>query len=150
MKPRVFLRGRGLEAGQRRLLAQSVLAALADQSVQSGQLAVVLADRDHSRELNRTYAGQDAPTDVLSFADGSLTPESGEPYLGDVVICLPVALEQAAASGHSPESELALLAVHGVLHLLGYDHGQADQQAAMWEAQRRILDGLGLPDQALP
>jgi probable rRNA maturation factor len=146
----VFLRGRGLETGQRRLLAQSALAALADQGVQRGQLAVVLADRDRSQQLNRAYAGHDAPTDVLSFSDGSVTPESGEPYLGDVVICLPVALEQAAAAGHSPDAELALLAVHGVLHLLGHDHGQADQQAAMWEAQRRILEGLGLPDLARP
>jgi probable rRNA maturation factor len=61
-----------------------------------------------------------------------------------------MALDQAAAAGHSPNSELALLAVHGVLHLLGHDHDRADRKAAMWEAQRRILDRLGLPDLARP
>jgi len=144
MKPRVFLRGDGLPAEQRRLVSLSARAALADQGVSRGQLAIVLADRERMRDLNREYAGQDSPTDVLSFADGSLDPQSGEPYLGDVVICLPVALEQAASAGNSPESELALMAVHGVLHLLGHDHGQPAERAKMWEAQQRVLSGLGL------
>jgi len=144
MKLRVFLRGDGLPAEQRRLVALSARAALADQGVSRGQLAIVLADRERMRDLNREYAGQDSPTDVLSFADGSLDPQSGEPYLGDVVICLPVALEQAASAGNSPESELALMAVHGVLHLLGHDHGQPAERAKMWEAQQRVLSGLGL------
>ena len=144
MMPRVFLRGDGLPAEQRRLVALSARAALDDQGVSRGQLAIVLADRERMRDLNREYAGQDSPTDVLSFADGSLDPQSGEPYLGDVVICLPVALEQAASAGNSPESELALMAVHGVLHLLGHDHGQPAERAKMWEAQQRVLSGLGL------
>ena len=152
MKPRVFLRGDGLPPEQRRLVALSARAALDDQGVSRGHLAIVLADRERMRDLNREYAGQDSPTDVLSFADGSLDPHSGQIYLGDVVICLPVALEQAVSAGHSPESELALLAVHGVLHLLGHDHGQAAERAKMWEAQQRILSGLGLatlPDRAM-
>jgi len=152
MKPRVFLRGEELPLEQRRLVALSARAALDDQGVSRGHLAIVLADRERMRGLNREHAGQDSPTDVLSFADGSLDPQSGQPYLGDVVICLPVALEQAASAGHSQESELALLAVHGVLHLLGHDHGQAAARAKMWEAQQRILNGLGLaplPDRAV-
>ena len=144
MKPRVFLRGDGLPAEQGRLVTLSARAALDDQGVSRGQLAIVLADRERMRDLNREYAGQDSPTDVLSFADGSLDPQSGEPYLGDVVICLPVALEQAVSAGNSPESELALLAVHGVLHLLGHDHGQPAERAKMWEAQQRALSSLGL------
>jgi len=152
MRPRVFLRGDGLPPKQRRLVTLSARAALEDQGVSRGQLAIVLADRERMRNLNREYAGQDSPTDVLSFADGSLDPQSGQPYLGDVVICLPVALEQAASAGHPAESELALLAVHGVLHLLGHDHGRAAEQEKMWEAQQRILGGLGLasgPDRAM-
>jgi probable rRNA maturation factor len=144
MKPRVFLRGDGLPPEQRRLVTHSARATLEDQGVSRGHLAIVLADRERMQDLNREYAGQDSPTDVLSFTDGSLDPQSGQPYLGDVVICGPVALEQAATAGHSPESELALLAVHGVLHLLGHDHGQAAERAKMWEAQQRILSGLGL------
>src|SRR4030043_687574 len=117
MKPRVFLRGDGLPAEQGRLVTLSARAALDDQGVSRGQLAIVLADRERMRDLNREYAGQDSPTDVLSFADGSLDPQSGEPYLGDVVICLPVALEQAASAGNSPESERARMAVNGGLPL---------------------------------
>jgi probable rRNA maturation factor len=65
-------------------------------------------------------------------------------YLGDIIISLPYAARQAAAAGHKTESELQLLAVHGTLHLLGYDHAIPEEKAAMWDAQTAALTQLGL------
>jgi probable rRNA maturation factor len=110
-------------------------------------LALVVTDDEALRALNRAYLGIDAPTDVLSFGGESpdfVSAPDAEPYLGDVVISYPRAQAQAEAAGHPVEAELALLVVHGVLHLLGYDHVRSDDRAAMWERQAHILAGLGL------
>lgn len=108
-------------------------------------LTIVVTDTQSVQALNAQYLGDDAPTDVLSFPaeEDPATRESGEPpYLGDVLIALPVAEQQARAAGHSTQAELHLLTVHGVLHLLGYDHETPDQQAEMWVLQSRALDAL--------
>lgn len=84
-------------------------------------LTLVLAGDDAVRRLNRTFRGKDKPTDVLSFPLGETGPD-GKHYLGDIVIAVPVAGRQARAKGHSLDRELRLLAIHGYLHLLGYDH----------------------------
>lgn len=148
MKPKVSLRG-AASAQQRRMIAQAAQAALADQTIAKGELAIALVDRDRMQQLNRAFAGTDRPTDVLSFPDGSIDPQTGQLYLGDVVICLPIAMEQAAEAGHSPDSELAVLVVHGVLHLLGHDHQLPADKQRMWEAQRRILAELGVVDRTV-
>ena len=109
-----------------------------------GDLTVVLADDAQLRELNRRYLGVDAPTDVLSFASGESDPESGSLYRGDVVISIPRAEAQASVARHSLETEVQLLVVHGVLHLLGFDHADPAGKAAMWKAQDRALEILGL------
>ena len=70
--------------------------------------------------------------------------ERSETYLGDIIIALPYAARQAAAAGHAAEAELQLLAVHGTLHLLGYDHASPEEKAAMWSAQTAVLTQLGL------
>lgn len=111
-----------------------------------GDAAIVLTDDEQLRELNRQYLGVDAPTDVLSFPSGETDPDTGEIYLGDVVISIPRAEAQATAAGHVLEAEVQLLVVHGVLHLLGYDHADAKGKAAMWAAQGRALKALGLAD----
>jgi probable rRNA maturation factor len=112
----------------------------------TGDLTIVLTDEAQLHELNRQYLGVDAPTDVLSFPSGDADPETGKTYLGDVVLSVPHAELQARAGGHKLEAEVQLLVVHGVLHLLGHDHASAADKAAMWAAQARVLDALGLAD----
>lgn len=108
-----------------------------------GDLSLILGDDDQLHELNLQFRGVDAPTDVLSFPDGAVDPDSGQPYLGDILISVPRAEAQAAAGGHPLVDELQLLVVHGVLHLLGYDHTDEDEKARMWELQAQILNDLG-------
>jgi len=108
------------------------------------ELSIVLTDDAHLHELNRDYLGVDAPTDVLSFPASETDPETGARYLGDILISIPRAQAQADAAGHPLDSEVQLLVVHGVLHLLGYDHDAAEEKARMWKAQAEILEGLGL------
>ena len=107
-------------------------------------LSIVLTDDARLRQLNREYLNIDAPTDVLSFPASESDPETGTPYLGDILISIPRAREQAGAAGHALESEVQLLVVHGVLHLLGHDHAKANEKKKMWKAQAAILKELGL------
>ena len=102
-------------------------------------LTIVLTDDNQLKELNREFMEIDAPTDVLSFPSGELDLDSGNLYLGDVIISYPRAMEQAQAAGHQVDAELELLTVHGVLHLLGYDHADEEDKARMWSAQDEIL-----------
>jgi probable rRNA maturation factor len=108
-------------------------------------LTVVLAGDELLRALNRDHRGQDRPTDVLSFPAGEDDHEPGAPpYLGDVVIAVPQAEVGAAAAGHARAEELVLLAVHGVLHLLGYED---DTDAGATEMVRREIQlGVRRPD----
>jgi probable rRNA maturation factor len=116
------------------------------EAVVSAALSVVITDDDEVHELNRTYRQVDRPTDVLAFAayegDPFVEPEEATPYLGDVIISYPRAAEQAVSHGHSVRQELALLIVHGTLHLLGYDHAQEEETRRMWARQEAILDGV--------
>jgi len=92
------------------------------------EISVVLCDDPFIQTLNAEYRGKDRPTDVLSFA------QEDADILGDIVISLPTAARQAEAAGWPLESEIALLGIHGLLHLLGYDDETA---AGAWEMQRR-------------
>ncbi|MFL7870595.1 MAG: rRNA maturation RNase YbeY, partial [Anaerolineales bacterium] len=73
-------------------------------------------------------------------------PETARRYLGDILISVPRAEEQARAAGHGLEAEVQLLAVHGTLHLLGYDHAEVEEKARMWKAQAEVLERLGLAE----
>ncbi len=137
------------------LIERAVNAALLHQSQSlDSELTIVLTDDSKIQELNRDYLGIDAPTDVLSFPaseidgselDGSeIDPETGARYIGDIIISLPYAAKSARKAGHPLESEVQLLVVHGVLHLLGHDHAKVKEKARMWKAQREILTQLGL------
>lgn len=106
-------------------------------------LSIVLTDDDHLHELNRQYRGIDAATDVLSFPSGDIDPDSHQAYLGDILISYPRALAQAEAGGHSLADEIRLLTVHGVLHLLGYDHMEEAEKMEMWRIQDSVLKKLG-------
>lgn len=127
------------------LLERAAQAALEHESQSlDSELSVVLTDDARLHQLNREYLGIDAPTDVLSFPASETDPETGARYIGDILISTPRAQAQANAAGHLLESEVQLLVVHGVLHLLGYDHAQAEEKARMWKAQAEILATLGL------
>jgi probable rRNA maturation factor len=129
----------------RDLLERSTRAALKQQAVSSDtELTIVLTDDARLKELNRDYLGIDAPTDVLSFPASETDPETGAHYIGDILISIPRAKSQATAAGHPLESEVQLLVVHGVLHLLGHDHANEEEKARMWKAQHEILMQLGL------
>ncbi|HXH20504.1 MAG TPA: rRNA maturation RNase YbeY [Dehalococcoidia bacterium] len=113
---------------------------------------VALAGSDSVRELNRLYRGRDEPTDVLSFAAAESAvafPETpGEaPSLGEVVVCLEVAEEQARAAGNPVEAEAAHLVVHGLLHILGYDHEDVAGAERMQAREDELLRGLGYAGQ---
>ena len=113
----------------------------------SGLLTLVITDDKSIQDLNRHFLGRDAPTDVLAFAAQEeagpfvASPEAKE-YLGDVIVSYPRAQEQAEQLGHPEEKEMNLLIVHGILHLLGYDHATPEEKAIMWSRQEAILQKL--------
>jgi probable rRNA maturation factor len=128
-------------------LTSAAEATLEAEGYGTGALTLVVSDDEALRALNRAYLGVDAPTDVLAFggeAPDFVSPPGADVYLGDVVIAYPQAERQAATAGHPIEAELALLVVHGVLHLLGYDHAQTEDKVVMWERQADVLARLGL------
>jgi probable rRNA maturation factor len=108
-------------------------------------LEVTFVDEATMAELNREWMGEEGPTDVLSFPMDELRPgEEGSPtedgVLGDVVVCPAVAAVQATKAGHSVEREMGLLLVHGILHLLGYDHATVVEEKEMFALQEELLD----------
>jgi probable rRNA maturation factor len=108
------------------------------------QLCLRLVDEDEMAELNSTYRAKNGPTNVLSFP-ADLPPELGLPLLGDIVICAPVVAREASAQGKPLAAHWAHMAVHGCLHLLGYDHIEAHDAAVMEALETTILAQLGLP-----
>jgi probable rRNA maturation factor len=112
------------------------------------ELSVMLVDLKHMERLHEVYMGEPGPTDVLAFPQDDLdsgAPVTGsddvpEALLGDVVLCPQVAERQALAAGHSPKAELHLLCTHGILHLLGYDHADAEEEQEMVAVQTRLLE----------
>ena len=107
---------------------------------------LTLTGDEHLREYNRRFRGLDEPTDVLAFAAQEKpsdqrfqAPPGTENWLGDIVISLPRARQQARAAKHSMNDEVRLLAVHGFLHLLGYDHAEPDEAATMQALTTKVL-----------
>lgn len=127
------------------LVEGAALAALQHEG-EDGDLTVVLTDDARLRHFNNEYLGIDAPTDVLAFPASEIDPDNGETYLGDILVSVPRAIEQAKAAAHPLASEVQLLVVHGVLHLLGYDHADSGAKRRMWKVQADVLKGLGLAE----
>lgn len=127
-------------------LETAVVATLQHEKIPSSTLSLLLTGDEQVHQLNREFLDIDRPTDVLSFPAGEPMPGSaGRPrYLGDIALSVPYAQRQAAGRGHSLAAELQLLAVHGVLHLLGYDHARPEEKEKMWAAQAAVLAQLGL------
>jgi len=133
--------------------AKDLLTGLAEQLLkeheipEAAEIGIVFVDDAYIAGLNKQYRGVDAPTDVLSFAMLEGLPMPGdeeEPMLGDVVISLETAQRQAQDFGHSLEREIAYLTVHGVLHLLGYDHQTPPDKEAMRAIEEKALKSVGV------
>lgn len=121
-----------------------VLAALTEvRHRQPAELSIRLVDTDEGRTLNHQYRGRDYATNVLSFPV-ELPPGVTSPLLGDIVLCAPVVAREAHDQGKSVRDHFAHLTIHGVLHLLGHDHGEADAAAAMEALEIRALAALGI------
>jgi len=136
--PRSGVNGRALVATARRLLTAA--------DVANRGLSVSLVDDGRIRRLNRDYRGHDRPTDVLSFPlDGAVLEPSPEPLLGDVVISVETAKRQAAGYDAPLQREIYRLLIHGLLHLMGYDHVEATQRRVMRREERRLAKAIGLP-----
>jgi probable rRNA maturation factor len=133
------------------------------------ELSVLLVDEPAMTELHVRWMGEEGPTDVLAFPMDELRlpqpggahtdhsapdPDAADALLGDVVICPQVAAAQAAEAGHDVQDEIDLLCAHGILHLLGYDHGEPEEHATMFGLQDRLLSswhaGLGADGSAGP
>lgn len=125
-------------------IRQAALATLRHEAVEGpAELSLLLTDSGRVRQLNNDFLGIDRATDVLSFPLDETFPGVGR-HLGDVAIAVPVARAQADAAGHTLEAELALLTIHGVLHVLGYEHSANGDREQMWSLQERLLAELGL------
>lgn len=129
----------------------TVLAVLNHEEVsEQSEVSIVIDNDARLQELNSQFLGIDAPTDVLSFPSDEMDPDAGTPYLGDIIISKPRAQAQADDAGHALEAEIQLLIVHGMLHLLGYDHADAEEKQEMWARQKEILTGLNVQLKRFP
>ncbi|WP_033828382.1 rRNA maturation RNase YbeY [Bacillus andreraoultii] len=134
------------------VILQLLHVAAKEESVdENSELSLSFVDNNRIHEINREYRGIDRPTDVISFALEEQTEEEMDivgndlpRVLGDIIISIPKAKEQAEEYGHSFIRELGFLAVHGFLHLLGYDHGTKEEEREMFHKQEEILKEFGL------
>ena len=148
----------GASASEKVFLDHVIETALEVMGAADATLDLSFVGRAHIRALNNAYRGVDRVTDVLSFPTiekvdlplrkgkypTDLDPETGKVYLGSIVICRVKAKEQAAEYGHSERRELAYLTVHGVLHLLSFDHIAESDKTKMRAAEERVLSVLGI------
>jgi probable rRNA maturation factor len=115
------------------------------------ELSIVLVDEAAMEQLHVQWMDEPGPTDVLSFPMDELRPGTEDALtpaglLGDIVLCPQVAIGQAETAGHSPLDEMLLLTTHGILHLLGFDHAEPDEEKEMFGIQRDILAGFALDE----
>ena len=118
---------------------------------QDADLAILMVDEAAMEQLHVQWMDEPGPTDVLSFPMDELRPGSEDEVtpaglLGDIVLCPQVAIAQAQDAGHSPMDEMLLLTAHGILHLLGFDHAEPDDEKEMFGIQRDILVGFTLAE----
>ncbi len=133
----------GVEACVRRAAEAAMLNGEAPPS----EISVVLSDDEHMRELNKHHRNMDKPTNVLSFPPARMKPPAGSPrFLGDIVLALETVEREAREEAKPLENHISHLVVHGVLHLLGYDHEDEEEAEMMENREREILSSLGIPD----
>ena len=124
------------------LLTLAIETALQRCGQEDSDLTLRLTSDAEIQELNRTYRDEPKPTDVLSFNQDFTDPETGRLYRGDLIISVETASMQAAEQGHNLDEECAFLAIHGTLHLLGYDHYDPEEKAEMWALQDLIFNDV--------
>lgn len=141
-----------IPTGLRMLIRRCCHAVLQMEGFQDpAEISVSFVDNEQIREMNRQYRDKDSATDVLSFPLGEngkydVNHETGAKILGDIVLSMPRAVEQAQAFGHSLEREVGYLTAHSMLHLLGYDHENGGlERVRMREKEERVMQELGLP-----
>ena len=120
-------------------LGEKIQEALKQLKVSDSEVTIVLDSNKKLRELKKSYLGIDEISDVLSFTSGEMNPETGNIYLGDIIISLEKANYQAEVNNHPIEFEVLMLAVHGLLHLLNYDHFIESNAKTMFDKQDGIL-----------
>jgi len=140
----IFIESESDQTFPKELLERAARAVLDLSASPDADMTIVLVEDARIQALNRDFLSHDAPTDVLSFPADEPDPETGRRYLGDVVISLARAVEQARERGHAFEAEMQLLVVHGVLHLIGHDHAGPEEKERMWAAQAGALERLGV------
>ena len=134
----------GAEATVRRAIAQA--AAVEGTADPDAEVSVLLCDDAVIAALNARWRGRDEPTNVLSFPAPPARDPAAPAHLGDIAIACETVIREAQEQGQPVSQHLALLAVHGFLHLLGYDHGTDDEAERMEQLERDILASLGIPD----
>jgi probable rRNA maturation factor len=130
----------------RTLLRRAVAEAASTQSTSDAELAIVLSDDSAIRQLNRLWRGVDAATNVLSFPAATRQAEDEPAHLGDIVLAYQTIAREAQTEGKPFAHHVVHLAVHGYLHLVGFDHEQDDDAETMEQAERKILHRLSIPD----
>ncbi len=134
----------------RERIQRVVDAALAEEGMTGCALTVLIVDDAESARLHREHFGDPDPTDVMTFPDGSVDPQSGLTLLGDLAVGAEVAVRAAADRGRRATDELTLYVLHGLMHIIGYDDLDPAERQEMWDAQRRILAGVGIELEAEP
>jgi len=133
------------------LIEKTVLAIIKHENLSSEvDVSIVLESDEGIQKLNAQFRGIDSPTDVLSFSSDDIDPETGQRYLGDIIISYPRAMAQAELAGHSVKNEVQLLIIHGMLHLMGYDHDTETNKKDMWQKQDKLLKNLSVNISRLP
>ena len=139
-----------IPTGLRMLVRRACIAVLREEKFEgNAEVCVTFVDNEEIHRLNREFREKDSATDVLSFPLGEngiydVNPDTGAKQLGDVVISLERAEEQAAEFGHSLQREVCYLTVHSMLHLLGYDHMEPDEKAVMRKKEESVMSQIGL------
>ena len=139
-----------IPTGLRMLVRRACIAVLREEKFEgNAEVCVTFVDTEEIHRLNKEFREKDSATDVLSFPLGEygiydVNPDTGAKQLGDVVISLERAEEQAAEFGHSLQREVCYLTVHSMLHLLGYDHMEPDEKAVMRKKEESVMSLIGL------
>lgn len=124
-------------------LDDAIKRCLKHEKVKNANFSIVFVDNEKIQYLNKNYRDKDRVTDVISFAfeDNEKIVYNNMRFLGEIYICIPRMIEQANEYGHSEERELAFLTIHGLLHLLGYDHMTKEEEEIMFGLQEVVLNG---------
>ncbi len=128
------------------MLNKVIKIALDKEKINNAYFNIIFVNNDEIWEINKTYRNIDRPTDVISFAleDDDIIPKMDVRILGDIYISVDKIIEQASSYNHSELRELCFLTIHGLLHLLGYDHMKEEEEKIMFEKQEVILNEAGI------